>query len=286
METTMKLWMGAAFAALAALSGCERISDLLAGPEKGPAYAIPAPSAKGEVQLFPAVDDKAPTPSVQVRSGDCDQKPCEILVKKHWRPLLKKEAASMAYLSVMMPAGSSYSPDLWRPVGASGRYVLVSPAGFDGVQRGLFDGLRIGVQDATFATYFTAYSVENAATLKARGLCIRDIAVDAGDPLKAACAQKAGNDRYVLPVNGEVVIVGDKAWLLQRRPDRSANLVDLFALPRGAPVCLPGLIIDTEGQWMGTPDKALSPDLFVSRSRPSPEYEAHKAKLLRACTGN
>jgi hypothetical protein len=183
----------------------------------------------------------------------------------------------------MMPTGSAYSPDLWRPVGTSGRHVLVSPAGFDGVQRGLFDGLRIGVQDTRFATYFTAYSVETAAALKAHGLCTRDMAVDSGDPVKAGCAQKVGNDRYILPVNGEVVLVADKAWLLQRRPDRSANLVDLFALPRGPVACLPGLIIDTGGKWMGAPDAALSPDLFVSRARPSPEYEAHKAQLLKAC---
>ena len=279
----MKLWMGAAVATLVFLGGCERISDLLAKPEKGPVYAIPAPSAKGEVQLFPATGAKVLTPSIQVRPGDCGKEACEILVKKRWQPLLEKNATDVAYLSVMMPTGSAYSPDLWRPVGAFGRHVLVSPTGFDGVQRGLFDGLRIGVQDATFATYFTAYSVENATTLKARGLCTRDMAVDSGDPLKAGCAQKVGNARYILPVNGEVVIAADKAWLLQRRPDRSANLVDLFALPRGAAVCLPGLIIDTEGKWMGAPDKALSPDLFVSRARPSPEYEAHKAKLLRAC---
>lgn len=281
----MRVWIGAAIVALATLSGCDRISDLLAKPEKGPAYAIPRPSGKGEVQLFPATDAQTPMPSVQVRPGPCDREPCEILVKKHWRPLPQKDATGVAYLSVMMPAGSAYSPDLWRPVGAGGRYVLVSPAGFDGVQRGLFDGLRIGVQDASFVTYFTAYSVEDADMLNAYGLCPRDRAIDDGDPLKAACAQKVGNDRYVLPVNGEVVIAGDKAWLLQRRPDRSANLVDLFALPRGAPVCLPGLIIDTEGKWMDTPDVALSPDLFVSRSRPSPEYEAHKEKLLRACAG-
>lgn len=281
----MRLWI-AATVALIGLNGCDRIGDLLVKPEKGPAYVVPAPPGKGEVQLYPASDPKAVRPSIQVRPGDCSQKPCEILIKKRWHPLPEKDAASMAYLSVMMPAGSIYSPDLWRPVGASGRYVLVSPAGFDGVQRGLFDGLRIGVQDATFATYFTAYSVENSAALRARGLCTRDMAVDSGDPLKAGCAQKVGNDRYVLPLNGEVVIAGGKAWLLHRRPDRSANLVDLFALPRGAPVCLPGLIIDTEGQWMGTPDKALSPDLFVSRSRPSPEYEAHKEKLLKACAGN
>ena len=279
----MKLWTGMALTALISLSGCERISDLLAKPEKGPAYAIPALSAKGEVQLYPATDPKATRPSVQVRPGDCDKEACEILVKKRWQPLLEKDATGMAYLSVIMPTGSAYSPDLWRPVSASGRHVLVSPAGFDGVQRGLFDGLRIGVQDATFATYFTAYSVENAATLKAHGLCTRDMTIDSGDPLKAGCAQKVGNDRYVLPVNGEVVIVADKAWLLQRRPDRSANLVDLFALPHGPVACLPGLIIDTEGKWMGTPDVALSPDLFVSRSRASPEYEAHKAKVLKAC---
>ncbi len=275
----MKVWTSAATAALVFLGGC----DLLTKPEKGPAYAIPTPSAKGEAQLFPATDTKALTPSVQIRPGDCGKEICEILVRKRWQPLLKADAAGVAYLSVMMPTGSAYSPDLWRPVGASGRHVLVSPAGFDGVQRGMFDGLRIGVQEATFATYFTVYSVENVATLKARGLCTRDMAVDSGDPLKAGCAQKVGNDRYVLPVNGEVVIAGDKAWLLQRRPDRSANLVDLFALPRGPVACLPGLIIDTEGKWMGTPDVALSPDLFVSRSRPSPEYEAHKAKLLKAC---
>ncbi len=279
----MKLWMGAAIAVLVTLTGCERISDLLAKPEKGPAYAIPAPSGKGEVQLFPAIDAKAPIPSAQVRPGACDKEVCQILLKKHWRPLLKKDATGVAYLSVMMPTGSAYSPDLWRPIGTSGRHVLVSPVGFDGVQRGLFDGLRIGVQDASFATYFTAYSVETAAALKAHGLCTRDMAVDSGNPLKTGCAQKVGNDRYVLPVNGEVVIADNKAWLLQRRPDRSANLVDLFALPRGAPACLPGLIIDTEGKWMGTPDVALSPDLFVSRSRPSREYEAHKAQLLKAC---
>lgn len=275
----MRLWMAAAVFPLMLLGGC----DLLTKPEAGPTYAIPAPAAKGEVQLYPATDPKATRPSVQVRAGDCGKETCEVLKRKKWQPLIKAEVAALPYLSVMMPTGSVYSPDLWRPVGASGRYVLVSPAGFDGIQRGLFDGLRIGVQDATFATYFTAYSIENAATLKALGLCTRDMAVDSGDPLKANCAQKVGNDRYVLPVNGEVVIAGDKAWLLQRRPDRSANLVDLFALPRGAPVCLPGLIIDTDGKWMGTPDKALSPDLFVSRARPSPEYEAHKERLLKAC---
>lgn len=275
----MRLWIAAAAVPLILMSGC----DLFTKPEAGPAYALPAPAAKGEVQLYPAADPKATRPSIQVRAGDCDKETCEILKSKKWHPLPKAEAMGLPYLSVMMPTGSVYSPDLWRPVGTGGRYVLVSPAGFDGIQRGLFDGLRIGVQAASLATYFTAYSVENAATLKALGLCTRDMAVDSGDPLKANCAQKVGSDRYVLPVNGEVAIAGDKAWLLQRRPDRSANLVDLFALPRGAPVCLPGLIIDTEGTWMGTPDKALSPDLFVSRARPSPEYEAHKVKLLKAC---
>lgn len=279
----MKVWMGAVMAAFVTLSGCDRISDLLAKPEKGPAYAIPAPSAKGEVGLYPASDPTATRPAVQIRPGDCDKETCQVLDRKKWKPLLKADATGVPYLSVIMPTGSTYSPDLWRPIGTTGRYVLVSPAGFDGIQRGMFDGLRIGVQDATFATYFTAYSVENAAMLKARGLCTRDRAVDSGDPLKAGCAQKVSDDRYVLPVNGEVVIAGDKAWLLQRRPDRSANLVDLFAQPRGAPVCLPGLIIDTEGKWMGAPDVALSPDLFVSRSRPSSEYEAHKDKLLKAC---
>jgi hypothetical protein len=275
----MKLWIGPVVLALMGLCGC----NLVTKPETGPAYAIPAPSTKGEVQLYPAPDTQAPHPSIQARDGDCGNKTCEILDRNKWKPLLKADATDVPYLSVMMPTGSAYSPDLWRPIAATGRHVLVSPAGFDGIQRGLFDGLRIGVQDATFTTYFTAYSVEDAATLKAHGLCIRDRAVDSGDPLKAGCAQKVGNDRYVLPVNGEVIIAGDRAWLLQRRPDRSANLVDLFALPRGAPLCLPGLIIDTAGQWMGAADKALSPDLFVSRSRPSAEYEAHKAKLLNAC---
>ncbi len=275
----MRRCTGAAAFALIFLSGC----NFFAKPETGPAYTIPAPSAKGEIQLYPASDPKAAHPSVQVRSGDCGKELCESLIEKKWHPLLKADASGLPYLSVMMPTGSAYSPDLWRPLDA-GRHILVSPAGFDGIQRGLFDGLRIGVQDATFSTYFTAYSVENSAALKAHGLCVRDIAADAGDPLKSGCAQKVANDRYILPLNGEVVIVGDKAWLLQRRPDRSANLVDLFTLPRGPVACLPGLIIDTEGKWMGAPDAALSPDLFVSRSRPSPEYEAHKAKLLQSCS--
>ncbi|MFT4075225.1 MAG: hypothetical protein QM647_06795 [Asticcacaulis sp.] len=275
----MKLWIVPTALTLVLLGGC----NLFTKPETGPAYAIPAPSGKGEIQLYPATDPKAIRPSVEVRSGDCDKDSCETLAGEKWQPLPKTEATALPYLSVMMPTGSAYSPDLWRPVGNAGRHVLVSLAGFDGVQRGLFDGLRIGLQDASFSTYFTAYSVETGAALKARGLCVRDMAVDSGDPLKASCAQKVGDDRYVLPLNGEVVIVGDKAWLLQRRPDRSANLIDLFALPRGTPACLPGLIIDTEGQWMGTADKALSPDLFVSRARPSAEYETHKAHLLKAC---
>lgn len=270
--------------AVLALSGCDRIADLLEKPETGPMRVIPAPPGDGDIRLYPPLAEaKDQTPVVQVRPGDCATEVCFQWVKKHWKPLLKPDAKDEAYLSVMTPSGSDYSPNLWRPVESTGKRILVSAAGVDGVARGLFDGLRIGLQDGSGATYFTAYSVESGALLKARGLCRRDMATDAGNPAKAGCAEKVGTDRYILPFNGDVVMASDKVWLLHRRPDRSANRVDLFALPHGPAVCLPGLIIDTEGKWMGVPEAALSPDLFVSRSRPSADYEAHKAKLLKAC---
>lgn len=279
----MKLQLYVVLAALA-LTGCDRIAELLEKPETGPTRVIPAAPGDSDIRLYPPLANaKDQTPVAQVRPGDCATTLCFQRVKKHWKPLLKADAQGEAYLSVMMPTGSDYSPDLWRPVESTGKRILVSAAGVDGVARGLFDGLRIGLQDTSGATYFTAYSVENGAALKARGLCTRDMATDAGHPAKAGCAEKVGPDRYILPFNGDVVMASGKVWLLHRRPDRSANRVDLFALPRGPTVCLPGLIIDTEGKWMGPPEAALSPDLFVSRSRPSVEYEAHKAKLLKAC---
>ncbi|MGA9659987.1 MAG: hypothetical protein WBQ60_12945 [Asticcacaulis sp.] len=267
------------------LCGCDRLQDLWRKPEMGPTYAVAVPSlAEGDIRLYPPLKDaKTTAPSLQVRNGECQTGACVVWDKKRWKPLLKTEAADMAYLSVIMPTGSDYSPELWRPVGASGQNILVSAAGQDGIARGLFDGLRIGLSNAGTTTYFTAYSVESAATLRANGLCTRDMTVDAGHPAKSGCLQKIADDRYVLPVDGEVVIAGDKAWLLQRRPDRSANLIDLLALPKGPVVCLPGLIIDTQGRWMGPPDSALSPNLFVSRARPTPAYEAHKASLMKAC---
>lgn len=281
----MKLRICIVLAALA-LTGCDRIAEIMEKAETGPTRVIPAPPGDGDIRLYPPLADaKDQTPVAQVRPGDCATAVCFQRVKKHWKPLLKADAKGEAYLSVMMPTGSDYSPDLWRPVEATGTYILVSPAGVDGVARGLFDGLRMGLQEASSATYFTAYSVESGAALKARGLCMRDMATDAGHPVKAGCAEKVGSDRYILPFNGDVVMASGKVWLLHRRPDRSANRVDLFDLPRGPAVCLPGLIIDTEGKWMGAPEAALSPDLFVSRSRPSVEYEAHKAKLLAECSG-
>ncbi|WP_349319743.1 hypothetical protein [Asticcacaulis sp. MM231] len=267
------------------LSGCNRIADLLEKPETGPTRVIPAPPGDGDIRLYPPLADaKDQSPAAQVRAGDCAKTVCFQWGRKHWKPLPKTDVKAEAYLSVMMPSGSDYSPDIWRPIESTGKRVLVSSAGVDGVARGLFDGLRIGLQDTSGATYFTAYSVESGDLLKARGLCTRDMATDAGNPAKAGCAEKVGPDRYILPFNGDVVIASGKVWLLHRRPDRSSNRVDLFDLPRGPAVCLPGLIIDTEGKWMGPPEAALSPDLFVSRSRPSAEYEAHKAKLLKACS--
>jgi hypothetical protein len=269
-----------------ALTGCDRIAELMEKPETGPKRVIPTAPGDGDIGLYPPLADaKDQTPAAQVRPGDCAKSVCFQWVKKHWKPLPEVDAKGEAYLSVMTPSGSDYSPDLWRPVDTTGKRILVSAAGVDGVARGLFDGLRIGLQDASGVTYFTAYSVESGAALKARGLCTRDMTTDAGNPTKAGCAEKVGLDRYILPYNDDVVIASGKVWLLHRRPDRSANRVDLFALPRGPAVCLPGLIIDTEGNWMGAPEAALSPDLFVSRSRPSPEYEAHKAKLLAECAG-
>ena len=63
METMMKLWIGAAFAALAALSGCDRIGDLLAKPAIAavvPAAEKPAPAPKAAAAPKAPAAAKAP----------------------------------------------------------------------------------------------------------------------------------------------------------------------------------------------------------------------------------
>ncbi len=230
-------------------------------PKTAPvAQGLPAPKIAGDVRLY-AVTDSV---EAQVRNGDCTHEDCVVFSKKRWRPLKAKEATQQALLGLTMPVASAYSPHLFRDIGegTDGASVMINTAAAQPAETGLFDGLRIGLAQADSVTYFTAYAVEAMAT---------------------PGAIKMAEHAWLSPVDADVVITGHKAWLLQRRPDRSANLVDLLAVPKGPVLCLPGLIIDTEGQWAGPPEVALSPDLFISRAKSGPALETHKQQVLAAC---
>ena len=231
------------------------------------AQFIPAPPIKsGAMHLYPG--DEAPI--LQSRGGDC-RKPGVCTVYKatywghrKWQPLQNADTGSLALLNLTTPVGSAYSRALFTDVskGTDRDSIMVNTIASQPIEAHVFDGLRIGLSKADAVTYFTAYAVEPSPTVDARRI-----------------ADKA----YLSTIDADIVIANKKAWLLQRRSDGSANLIDLFSVPRGPVLCLPGLILDTAGTWIGSPEVALSPDAFISALKITPSYEAHKKQLLQSC---
>jgi hypothetical protein len=178
----------------------------------------------------------------------------------------KASSRTLPLLTVSDATGSDYSEDLWRSV-APGRSVLLNAsAAGQTMAAGHLDGLRIGLMDGARRTYVTAYAIEDA----------KAIAAGAGHSL--------GDGRVFTTINATVVVHGGKAWLLHQRQDRSANLVDLFAILSrpGAIQCLPGLAIDTS-PWAGPVEQALSPNLFVSRAIDTGKDAARRQAVVAAC---
>ena len=229
-----------------ALTSCDNIDALLHPyDETAPTRVLPAPvTAGGEIALYPGINGDI---AIQSRPGDCATSLCSVLVRGRWRPLAAPDAHGVSLLSASEAIGGSYHEDLWQPLTASDRFILVnSTAGAANLKAGLFDGLRIGVRDKIHATYVTAYAIDGGAT--------------------------------------SVIVNADKAWLLHNRPDHSADLVDLFAVAqKPLVICMPGLILDTAGRWAGPPEKALSPDIFVSRNIDKTANPARRQALSRIC---
>lgn len=240
--------------ALLLLCGC----DMLASPPKDTVLQPIAAPPTGTSQLFADGD----TVTLQVRPGDCAKTDCLVYKSDRWQAMPKASIRSLPLLAVSEATGSDYGDSLWRSV-APGRAILINAsAAQQTMAAGHLDGLRIGLSDGTRRTYLTAYTIED----------------------KGAGGLALGNRRVALPVKAEVVVHGGKAWLLQQRPDRSANLVDLFAiLARPGPIhCLPGLALENS-QWAGPVEKALSPNLFVSRAIDTGTDTSRRQAIATAC---
>lgn len=239
------------------LGGC----DMLA-PKANDAALQPIPSpAAGTAQLYAAGE----TVSLQVRSGDCTKTECLAFRNGKWQPMPKVAARTLPLLAVSEATGSDYSESLWRSVTPGRAILLNASAAHQTMAAGHLDGLRTGLKDGARRTYLTAYALEDATP-----------AVGEGYPL--------GDGRVVVPVTAEVIVHGGKAWLLHQRPDRSANLVDLFAVAaRPGPIhCLPGLALDTTA-WAGPVEQALSPNLFVSRAIDTTKDASRRQAVIAAC---
>lgn len=264
-----------ALASLFSLAGCDRIDAMLHPyDEAAPTHVVPAPpNPRGPVVAYPEGEAGI---SLQSRPGDCTKMACLELKRGKWLPLPAEAAKSVSLLNVEGATGNRYQDDLWRPVGASGRQVLVnSLAGENNVAAGLFDGPRIGLRDGTHTTYVTVYAVETGPTPS----CRHD---DTGPG--SACADALPGGLYLMKPNMSVIARGDKLWLLQARPNGAANIIDLFAIAqKPLIVCMPGVILDTAGRWAGPPEQALSPDIFVSRAIDRQVNAAYRDRLLSIC---
>jgi len=226
----------------------------------------PPPASSGPIHLYPGVG----APELQSRSGDCGrQGTCSVYAPtfwggSRWQSLPSSTSAPLALLSLTMPVASAYSPTLFTKVneGLTDEAILLNTTGEQRADRGVFDGLRMGIRRKGNVIYYTAYAVE---------------------PRPFQGSWHLTETLWTGPIDAEVVLDKGKAWLLQRRPDHSANLIDLFEIPQGPVLCLAGLIIDTDGKWAGPPEIALSPDLFVNKVRMGPDYKAHVARVLNTC---
>lgn len=245
-------------ASVLALGGC----DMLAPKPKDTALQPVAPPPAGTAQLYAEGD----AVTLQTRPGDCAKSDCLAFRGNRWQPMPKTSLRSLPLLAVSEATGSDYGESLWRTV-APGRAVLLNAsAAHQTMAAGHLDGLRIGLMDGTRRTYVTAYAIEDA-----KGAVFSE-----SHPL--------GDGRVFLPVNAEVIVHGGKAWLLQQRPGRSANLVDLFAVAaRPGPIhCLPGLALDSTA-WAGPVEQALSPNLFVSRAVDTTKDASRRQAVIAAC---
>lgn len=248
------------------LSACARPA-----PVDSSLIALPAPPS-GTALLYPGDDG---TLSTQSRTGDCVKTSCFVFTGSRWEPLKAANAKTTALLSVEEATGSQYADDLWRQVTPTRAILINASAGDANISAGQFDGLRIGLRDGARTTYVTAFAIEEGSTLQAANRCLSG----------AGCAKPLGGGVYMTTMNASIVVSGGTAWLLQHRPDRSANLVDLFAI-LGKPdkiLCLPGLALDTAGAWAGPTEAALSPDLFVSRKVDPASVEAERRTVLAKC---
>ncbi len=234
--------------------------------------AIPAPMT-GSAQLYAATGDNPV--AVESRTGDCVKTACFIFEGNRWEPLDASKAETTALLSIEEATGSRYGDDMWRMTGPNRAILINATAGNANIVAGQFDGLRIGLRDGAHLTYVTAYAIERGSDLQAAGKCLSGV----------GCAKALGNGLYLSRVEASIVAAGGTAWLLQHRPDRSANLVDLYAIlvKPDKILCLPGLALDTGGTWAGPPDKALSPDIFVSRKVDPASVDAQRRTVLAKC---
>ncbi len=264
--TMMKPALGALLTSCALLAACSHPA-----PVDSSLTALPAPPS-GPAQLYL---DTTGALSAQSRTGDCVKTACYVFKGDRWQPLEAAQAHTTALLTIDEATGSHYSEGLWRQV-ASGRAILINAsAGDANISAGQFDGLRIGLRDGTHITYVTAYPIENGSTLQSVGRCLSGV----------GCAKALGSGLYLSAVDASVVAASGSAWLLQRRPDRSANLVDLYAILAKPDkiLCLPGLALDTAGAWAGPAETALSPDLFVSRKIDPASADAERRSVLDKC---
>ncbi|MDV6329770.1 hypothetical protein [Asticcacaulis sp. 201] len=250
-----RILLTAAICLAAPLAGCDQINAWLHPKPKDNSFlVVDAPPPKAIVALYPGQDQI----SVQARAGDCATADrCHIWQDGKWMPLPADASKSLPLLAVTQPAEGSYSDALWRKVGNDRAVLVNSQAGAGNFDVGKFDGLRIGLKAAGRTTYVTAYGLEGA-------------------------------DNHLTGAQGDVIIANGTVWLLQRRPDGSAVLADLFAQwAKAQPIiCLPGLALDLAGQWAGPPEKALSPDIYVSRVTDTPEHrddDAHRQTVLATC---
>ncbi len=248
-----------ALLAAMALTGCDLFQ---AKPENAAVTVVPAPPGNGPINAYADPDTRGI--SLQSRPGDCATTACFQFVRGRWRPMAKAQVATLSLLAVADATGSAYSNTLWHLIGTSGNAVLVNrQAGIFNTATGHFDGLRIGLQRDVGLTYSVAYSVETGDFLKAHGRCIER---DATSAQAKDCARKVGENLYIVMPDAEVVTAGGKAWLLHRRLDGTANLIDLFAasVQTNPELCAPGLRLDSAPA--GDYKAALSPNMFISRA--------------------
>lgn len=252
-----------------ALGGCDRIeAGRHSYDDKAVARFVPPPPVAGvDTALYPDTGgpDTGGEVAIEARPGDCAKVTCFRFQSGRWRILPAGEAGSLALLSVDAAADSAYGDDLWTSGSSSRNGVLVNRrAGADNIVAGRFDGLRIGLRQDNGTGYQThyavAYAVETGTFLKSHNRCLTD-KTDGSH-----CARRIGDNLYLSVPDAEVYMAGDKAWLLFRRADSSADVVDLHAAFRQTDpaLCAPGLYLDSAPA--GDYKSALSPDIFLSKT--------------------